>query len=171
MHTLANAHHSMTARCVVRLVLSGNKGELVLMLGTVGSGQSSLMCGLLGEAEKTKGRLALGGEIGYVPQSAFIINATLRLVEEGEEGAGDDALTPHCMEGYQLLRSVQLASSAHTNTIHANNAEKYKHHLLCCCEVKIQTRTRPTSAAQPHSLFTFLKKLATEGCSFFTFAS
>ena len=55
-----------------------NKGELVLVLGPVGSGKSSLLCGLLGEAEKTKGRLALGGRIGYVPQSAFIINATLR---------------------------------------------------------------------------------------------
>ena len=55
-----------------------NKGELVLVLGSVGSGKSSLLCGLLGEAEKTKGRLALGGRIGYVPQSAFIINATLR---------------------------------------------------------------------------------------------
>ena len=55
-----------------------NKGELVLVIGPVGSGKSSLLCGMLGEAEKTKGRLALGGKIGYVPQSAFIINATLR---------------------------------------------------------------------------------------------
>ena len=53
-------------------------GELVLVLGPVGSGKSTLLCGLLGEVEQTAGRTAVGGKLSYVPQTAFIINATLR---------------------------------------------------------------------------------------------
>ena len=53
-------------------------GELVLVLGPVGSGKSTLLCGLLGEVEQTAGRTAIGGKLSYVPQTAFIINATLR---------------------------------------------------------------------------------------------
>ena len=57
---------------------SADTGELVLVIGAVGSGKSSLLCGLLGEVERTAGRVAVGGKIGYVPQAAFIINASLR---------------------------------------------------------------------------------------------
>ena len=53
-------------------------GELVMVIGTIGSGKSSLLCGLLGEVERTAGRVAVGGKLGYVPQTAFIINATVR---------------------------------------------------------------------------------------------
>ena len=53
-------------------------GELVLVLGPVGSGKSTLLCGLLGEVEQTAGRTAIGGKLSYVPQTAFIVNATLR---------------------------------------------------------------------------------------------
>ena len=58
--------------------LKVGKGELVLVIGPVGSGKSTLLCGLLGEVEQTAGRTAIGGKLSYVPQTAFIINATLR---------------------------------------------------------------------------------------------
>jgi ABC-type multidrug transport system fused ATPase/permease subunit len=53
-------------------------GQLVSILGPVGSGKSTLLQGLLGEVGVVGGTVALGGRLAYVPQNAFIINATLR---------------------------------------------------------------------------------------------
>ena len=58
--------------------ISVGRGELVLVIGAVGSGKSTLLCGLLGEVEQTAGRTSIGGKLSYVPQTAFIINASLR---------------------------------------------------------------------------------------------
>lgn len=44
----------------------------------VGSGKSSLISALLGDMEKLAGRVALPLNVAYVPQQAWILNATLR---------------------------------------------------------------------------------------------
>lgn len=53
-------------------------GQLVAVVGRVGSGKSSLVAALLGEMERAKGRVALGGRMAYVAQQAWILNDTLR---------------------------------------------------------------------------------------------
>ncbi|KAG8222673.1 hypothetical protein J437_LFUL002555 [Ladona fulva] len=53
------------------------KGGLVAVVGSVGSGKSSLISALLGEMEKISGRVNTKGSIAYVPQQAWIQNATL----------------------------------------------------------------------------------------------
>ncbi|XP_045532539.1 multidrug resistance-associated protein 1 isoform X1 [Pieris brassicae] len=54
------------------------KGHLVAVVGAVGSGKSSLLSALLGEMYKTSGRINTFGTFAYVPQQAWIQNATLQ---------------------------------------------------------------------------------------------
>ncbi|KAI9333150.1 P-loop containing nucleoside triphosphate hydrolase protein [Zopfochytrium polystomum] len=54
------------------------KGSLVAVVGTVGSGKSSLLNAITGEMKKLQGTVTVGGKVGYVPQTAWIQNATLK---------------------------------------------------------------------------------------------
>merc|ERR1719495_1204653 len=54
------------------------KGSLCAVVGTVGSGKSSLLSALLGEMERISGRVSVSGRIAYVSQQAWIQNATLK---------------------------------------------------------------------------------------------
>ncbi|KAL0061165.1 hypothetical protein AAF712_012035 [Marasmius tenuissimus] len=54
------------------------RGQLVAVVGRVGSGKSSLLQGLIGEMRRTEGSVKFGGSVGYCPQSAWIQNATIR---------------------------------------------------------------------------------------------
>ncbi|KAM3864489.1 multidrug resistance-associated protein 1 [Diretmus argenteus] len=54
------------------------EGSLVAVVGHVGSGKSSLLSALLGEMEKLEGTVAVKGSVAYVPQQAWIQNATLK---------------------------------------------------------------------------------------------
>ncbi|XP_047459450.1 canalicular multispecific organic anion transporter 1 [Mugil cephalus] len=53
-------------------------GRLVAVVGAVGSGKSSLMSAILGEMHSTKGFINILGSLAFVPQQAWIQNATLR---------------------------------------------------------------------------------------------
>ncbi|XP_067091719.1 canalicular multispecific organic anion transporter 1 [Osmerus mordax] len=53
-------------------------GRLVAVVGAVGSGKSSLMSALLGEMHSIKGFVNIQGSVAYVPQQAWIQNATVR---------------------------------------------------------------------------------------------
>lgn len=53
-------------------------GQLVAVVGAVGSGKSSLISALLGEMHGTKGFVNIQGSLAFVPQQAWIQNATLR---------------------------------------------------------------------------------------------
>ncbi|XP_060108083.1 ATP-binding cassette sub-family C member 3 [Heteronotia binoei] len=53
-------------------------GSLVAVVGHVGCGKSSLVSALLGEMEKLHGEAAVKGSVAYVPQLAWIQNATLK---------------------------------------------------------------------------------------------
>ncbi|KRF85628.1 multidrug resistance-associated protein 1 isoform X8 [Drosophila virilis] len=54
------------------------KNNLVAIVGTVGSGKSSVIQALLGEMEKISGTVNTVGKMAYVPQQAWIQNATVR---------------------------------------------------------------------------------------------
>uniref|UniRef100_A0A1B0D0A2 ABC-type glutathione-S-conjugate transporter n=1 Tax=Phlebotomus papatasi TaxID=29031 RepID=A0A1B0D0A2_PHLPP len=55
-----------------------SKGSLTAVVGPVGCGKSSLISALLGEMEKKQGKVNTDGSIAYVPQQAWIQNATLQ---------------------------------------------------------------------------------------------
>ncbi|KAF8896247.1 ABC transporter [Infundibulicybe gibba] len=56
------------------------RGQLVAIVGPVGSGKTSLLQGIIGEMRRTDaaGEIKFGGTVGYCPQSAWIQNATIR---------------------------------------------------------------------------------------------
>ncbi|XP_060758138.1 multidrug resistance-associated protein 1 isoform X2 [Neoarius graeffei] len=54
------------------------EGALVAVVGQVGSGKSSLLSALLGEMHKQEGLVSVKGSVAYVPQQAWIQNATLK---------------------------------------------------------------------------------------------
>ncbi|XP_017108735.1 multidrug resistance-associated protein 1 isoform X10 [Drosophila bipectinata] len=55
-----------------------HKSSLVALVGTVGSGKSSVVQAFLGEMEKLAGVVNTVGKLAYVPQQAWIQNATVR---------------------------------------------------------------------------------------------
>ncbi|CAL5035557.1 unnamed protein product [Urochloa decumbens] len=54
------------------------KGELVAVVGTVGSGKSSLLSCIMGEMEKVSGTVWVCGSTAYVSQTAWIQNGTIQ---------------------------------------------------------------------------------------------
>jgi ATP-binding cassette subfamily C (CFTR/MRP) protein 1 len=53
-------------------------GALVAVVGEVGSGKTSLLHAILGEIPKTSGVVSVKGSIAYVPQTAWIKNASVK---------------------------------------------------------------------------------------------
>ncbi|XP_056144596.1 multidrug resistance-associated protein 1-like [Lampris incognitus] len=64
--------------CLRRINVRVKKGSLVAVVGHVGSGKSSLLSAMLGETEKRSGHVAIKGSVAYVPQQAWIQNATVK---------------------------------------------------------------------------------------------
>ncbi|MED6209079.1 Multidrug resistance-associated protein 4 [Stylosanthes scabra] len=54
-----------------------NKGELTAIVGTVGSGKSSLLASILGEMQRVSGKVKVFGSVAYVAQTAWIQNGTI----------------------------------------------------------------------------------------------
>ncbi|KAM7521484.1 hypothetical protein LguiA_011386 [Lonicera macranthoides] len=54
------------------------KGELAAIVGTVGSGKSSLLASLLGEMHKISGKVRVCGTTAYVAQTSWIQNGTIQ---------------------------------------------------------------------------------------------
>ncbi|KAI3476946.1 hypothetical protein L1887_61443 [Cichorium endivia] len=54
------------------------RGSLVAIVGAVGSGKSSLFSAILGDMNKTSGKLVVSDSIAYVSQIAWIQNATVK---------------------------------------------------------------------------------------------
>ncbi|KAE8681622.1 ABC transporter C family member 4 [Hibiscus syriacus] len=58
--------------------LEVKKGELTAIVGTVGSGKSSLLASILGEMHKISGKVKLCGSTAYVAQTSWIQNGTIK---------------------------------------------------------------------------------------------
>lgn len=58
--------------------LKFGRNELVAVIGSVGSGKSSLLAAMAGDMRKTGGEIVFGAERAFCPQYAWIQNATVR---------------------------------------------------------------------------------------------
>jgi ATP-binding cassette subfamily C (CFTR/MRP) protein 1 len=60
------------------LNLQAGRNELIAVIGTVGSGKSSLLAALAGDMRKTEGDVVFGASRSFCPQYAWIQNTTLQ---------------------------------------------------------------------------------------------
>ncbi|KAK7691491.1 hypothetical protein QCA50_004890 [Cerrena zonata] len=78
------------------------RGSFVAVVGRVGSGKSSLLQALIGEMRKTRGYARFDSSVSYVPQTAWIMNATLRenilFGRETDEHKLQDIIRACCLE-------------------------------------------------------------------------
>ena len=54
------------------------KGEILAIIGPVGSGKSSLLTAVLGEVPVREGTISYFGKVSYVPQTPWIFSGTIR---------------------------------------------------------------------------------------------
>uniref|UniRef100_A0A8B9CT46 ABC-type glutathione-S-conjugate transporter n=1 Tax=Anser brachyrhynchus TaxID=132585 RepID=A0A8B9CT46_9AVES len=66
-----------TSPCLRRIDLTVPQGSLLAIVGQVGAGKSSLLSALLGELEQMDGCVTMKGTAAYVPQQAWIQNASV----------------------------------------------------------------------------------------------
>ncbi|KAI9661444.1 MAG: hypothetical protein M1829_006275 [Trizodia sp. TS-e1964] len=57
---------------------SAKKGELSCVVGRVGSGKSSLLQAILGDLFKVSGEVVVCGDVAYVAQQAWVMNASVK---------------------------------------------------------------------------------------------
>ncbi|KAJ2502988.1 Multidrug resistance-associated protein 1 [Coemansia sp. RSA 1972] len=67
-----------TKPVLANVTLSASNGELVALVGKTGSGKTSLLLSICGEVEMDTGGGKVVGRIGYLEQSPWIMNDTLR---------------------------------------------------------------------------------------------
>uniref|UniRef100_A0A7N6B9Z8 ABC-type glutathione-S-conjugate transporter n=1 Tax=Anabas testudineus TaxID=64144 RepID=A0A7N6B9Z8_ANATE len=75
---LGSVTHRIIHFFVDRINVRVPRGSLVAVVGHVGSGKSSLLSAMLGETEKRSGCVTVKGSVAYVPQQAWIQNATVQ---------------------------------------------------------------------------------------------
>lgn len=80
--TVEKANFAWTATqsepILANITLSVKKGELVGVVGRVGSGKSSLLSAILGEMTRMSGKVVLRGSVAYVSQNPWLQGATVR---------------------------------------------------------------------------------------------
>ena len=88
------------------LNLRVNKGELVAIVGRVGSGKTALCAAFLGELKKWSGNVTMKGSLAYIAQTPFILNETLRqnIVFGGDF---DEALYKRAIKGSCLEHDLE----------------------------------------------------------------
>lgn len=68
-----------TVPAISNITLKGKRGQLIGIVGDVGSGKSSLISAIMGQIHQTAGDVNVYGHSSYVPQEAWILgNQTLR---------------------------------------------------------------------------------------------
>lgn len=63
---------------LTNIELKAAPGSLTMVVGSVGSGKSSLLSALIGHMSKRDGKVSVGGKIAYVAQTAWVMNETLQ---------------------------------------------------------------------------------------------
>ncbi|PVU95713.1 hypothetical protein BB559_002624 [Furculomyces boomerangus] len=91
-------------------------GELVGIVGLVGSGKSSMISAMLGDMKKLSGSVKMKGRIAYVPQQPWIINSTFREnIIFGQPY--DETFYTKVIKACELERDVEMLKGGHNAEI------------------------------------------------------
>lgn len=60
------------------VTLNVAEGQLVMIVGPVGAGKTSLLSAILGSMPKVSGQVDISGSVAYAPQQAWIMNDTVQ---------------------------------------------------------------------------------------------
>ncbi|KAF8907317.1 ABC transporter [Gymnopilus junonius] len=132
------------------------RGQLVAIVGPVGSGKTSLLQGLIGEMRKTSGSIVFGGSVGYCPQSAWIQNATIRenicFGRPFEEDRYWKAIRDSCLEpDLEMLPNGDMTEVGEKG-ISLSGGQKQRLNICRAiyCDTEIQIFDDPLSALDAH---------------------
>jgi ABC-type multidrug transport system fused ATPase/permease subunit len=74
-------NHESTSACTFKIGpidLQVKQGELVVIVGETGSGKSCLLNAIQGGMNKTSGEIKICGDLAYMPQKTWLINASIK---------------------------------------------------------------------------------------------
>ncbi|XP_075422206.1 multidrug resistance-associated protein 1-like isoform X3 [Ascaphus truei] len=131
-------------------------GSLIAVVGQVGCGKTSLLSALLGEMEKKEGCVFVKGSVAYVPQQAWIQNASLKNnVMFGRERK--DALYKRVIEACALLPDLDILPSGDRTEIgekgvNLSGGQKQRVSLARAvyCNAEVYLLDDPLSAVDAH---------------------
>ncbi|XP_023228572.1 multidrug resistance-associated protein 4-like isoform X1 [Centruroides sculpturatus] len=78
MHSVTAAWKNEFEPTLNGISLNMQLRELLIVIGPVGSGKTSLLMSVLGEIPITSGKVSVKGKISYASQEAWVFNATIR---------------------------------------------------------------------------------------------
>ncbi|THV02862.1 ABC transporter [Dendrothele bispora CBS 962.96] len=136
--------------------LSIPRGQLVAIVGQVGTGKSSLLQGIIGEMRRTGGTVKFGGSVGYCPQSAWIQNATIRenicFGRPFEEERYWKAVKDSCLEpDLEMLPNGDMTEVGEKG-VSLSGGQKQRLNICRAiyCDTEIQIFDDPLSALDAH---------------------
>ncbi|XP_067119202.1 ATP-binding cassette sub-family C member 4-like [Centruroides vittatus] len=78
MENVMATWNNKTGSTLNGITLSVQPGEMLAVIGSVGSGKTSLLMSILGEIPVISGKVSVKGKISYSSQEAWIFNGTIR---------------------------------------------------------------------------------------------
>lgn len=132
------------------------RGQLVAIVGAVGTGKTSLLQGLIGEMRRTSGKVDFGGSVGYCAQVAWIQNTTIRenicFGRPFEEERYWKAVRDACLEpDLEMLPNYDLTEVGEKG-ISLSGGQKQRINICRAiyCNTDIQIFDDPLSALDAH---------------------
>lgn len=96
--------------CLKRIDFECKPGELVAVVGGVGSGKSSFINAILGEVRELAGTTSVSGDLAFFSQTPFILNATVKdnILFGNIESPVDEDLYQRALDCCALRHDLEL---------------------------------------------------------------
>ncbi|KAH8831322.1 P-loop containing nucleoside triphosphate hydrolase protein [Flagelloscypha sp. PMI_526] len=130
------------------------RGQLVAIVGAVGSGKTSLMQGCLGEMRRLSGTVSWGGSVGLCSQIGWIQNATIRenicFGRPFDEARYQAAIRDSCLEQDLKILTDQAEVGEKGITLSGGQKQRLNIARALYCDADIQIFDDPFSALDAH---------------------